>query len=228
MLISFLKNEVVNKLKRYYRKRRAKKIDIRYVKPNYIFIDKFNCRSTIIDVGCGYEADFSLYMIEKYGLRSFGIDPTRKHAKFLEALSKEKKGKFHFFPLAVTSQDGKISFNESAENESGSILRDHINVKKDTVFSYEVESVTLSGLLLRLGLDRADYIKLDIEGAEYELIQKTDAKTLEKFNQIFIEFHHHCLDRYSEKNTKDVVKHMRKEGFKNFSFDGRNYLFYRK
>ena len=81
-------------------------------------------------------------------------------------------------PLAVTARDGEIMFNESAENVSGSVLADHTNIRNDHITSYPVESVGLSSLLARLGLSKADYLKLDLEGAEYELLDQPDAETL--------------------------------------------------
>lgn len=231
MLINLFKRkigQVIDKIKKYFREREMRKINIKFVKPNYLFIDKFNCSSTVIDVGCGYDADLSVYLIKEYNLRSFGVDPTRKHAKSLKMLSKKTKDNFQFFPLAVTAENGKLLFNESAENVSGSILQDHINVKQDTISSYEVESVTLNTLLSRLDLIKADYLKLDIEGAEYELITNIDTKILEKFDQIFIEFHHHCIDCYSVDDTKRMVEFLKKRGLKAFTLDNHNYLFYKK
>lgn len=74
-------------------KYRAKKLGLGFHEPNYIFVDKFNAGSTLIDVGCADEADFSIYMINRYNLTSYGIDPTKKHAVPLKRLEKEKKRK---------------------------------------------------------------------------------------------------------------------------------------
>ena len=84
-----------------------------------------------------------------------------------------------------------MTFYESTTNESGSILPDHVNAIRDEVTSYEVRTLTPIALLDHLGLDSADILKLDIEGAEYELLQSISADELVPFRQIFIEFHHH-------------------------------------
>lgn len=196
--------------------------------PNYyLFKDKFNADSTIIDVGCGFDADFSVYMIKRYGMRSIGIDPTWKHKESLVNLSKKTQGKFIHKLLAISATDGKITFNESEDNVSGSILKDHKNIKDNKVKTYEVESVSLGKLPDYIGLHEIQYIKLDIEGAEYELIDKVRKEDLEKYSQIFVEFHHHAIPRYSKQDTLKRVKKIESFGFRPFSIDNHNFLFYR-
>lgn len=206
---------------------RAWVVGITFIEPDYLFVNRLNSSSVLIDVGCGYDADFSMEMIKRYGLHSFGIDPTKKHQKGLLELSHETKNHFVPVPLAVSATDGEITFYESNENVSGSLYATHTNVRQDTITSYVVESVTLGTLMQRLQLERADYIKLDLEGAEYELIEKSDPHAFDYFDQVLIEFHHHCVEPYSLEDTKKAVKAMEQRGFVSFSFDGHNFLFYR-
>ena len=148
---------------------------IHYAPPNYIFKGNFQKSSVIVDVGCGFDADFSMYMINKYGLRAIGIDPTLRHKDSLSVLSEKMNGRFSHELLAVSTVDGKILFNESEDNVSGSILSEHKNVSRDKIKKYEVESISLSKLPEHLGLSKIEYIKLDLEGAEYEIIKNIKA-----------------------------------------------------
>jgi FkbM family methyltransferase len=199
---------------------------IRFVRPNYIYADRFNGTSTILDVGCGSEAEFSRFMIDRFRLQAFGVDPTRKHAPALRALEEEYGDRFRHLPLAVSFENGSIPFNESTEHESGSILAEHTNVQNDETLSYEVESVTPAGLLKRAGISKADFLKLDLEGAEYELLERLTGEEWRPFEQVFIEFHHHCTG-YTEKDTRRRVRALSGMGFRVFSLDLHNYLFYR-
>lgn len=207
--------------------------DIKVIIPNpkipnyYLFKNKLNVDSVIIDVGCGFDADFSVYMINKYGLKAIGIDPTLKHRGSLANLSDKMRGRFSHKLLAISAVDGKIIFNESKNNVSGSILKDHKNIKNNDIKTYEVESVSLCKLPDYLHLPKIQYIKLDIEGAEYDLIERSKKEDLEKYEQIFIEFHHHAIPQYSKQNTLDSADKMKKLGFKSFSIDNHNFLFYR-
>lgn len=201
--------------------------NIRYVPPNYIFRGNFQNSSVIVDVGCGFDADFSESMINKYGLKAFGIDPTLKHKESLDILSKKMNGRFSHRLIAVSSVDGKIIFNESENNVSGSILKDHKNVKNDKIKKYEVDSVSLSKLPEHLDLPKIEYIKLDLEGAEYELINNLKKSDLEKYEQIFVEFHHHCVPGYTPKKTLECVRKVASYGFKYYTLDNHNFLFYK-
>lgn len=196
--------------------------------PNYyMFISKFGPSSTIIDVGCGFDADFSMYMIRRYGLGSIGIDPTLKHEQSLRLLSERTEGKFVHKLWAISNTDGKITFNESKDSVSGSILDQHKNIQEGAYAKYDVESVSLRNLPDRLGLAKIVYIKLDIEGAEYDLIDTLNKEDLDKYDQIFIEFHHHALPQYSPKDTLARACKIRSFGFKSFSFNDHDFLFYR-
>ncbi len=84
-------------------------------------------------------------------------------------LEERMKGKFHHLAVAVTKKNGFIKFHESKQNESGSILLEHINMQNDEIITYNVESVSLSELARKIGTTPVDFIKLNIEGAEYEL-----------------------------------------------------------
>jgi hypothetical protein len=117
-------------------------------------------------------------------------------------------------------------FYETLEHESGSLLPQHTNILKDNIRTYSVESMNLTALLNRTGLSQVDLLKLDLEGAEYELLQNCTKEELLPFRQLFIEFHHLAVHNYSKKDTKQIVKRIKDFGYKAFTFDHINYLFY--
>lgn len=215
-------------LKIFARLRKLKNLGLIYVKPNFLYHASLPVKGSVIDVGCSYEADFSLYMIERHGLQAYGVDPTRKHRKKLEKLEQHYKGNFHHLPVAIGAFDGSIKFHESVQNESGSILFDHFNIQRDEVVEYEVEIVGLKTLLTRIGVDHVAILKLDLEGAEYDLLENLKCDETSAFDQIFVEFHHNAVDKYSENDTEKLVGKITGFGYKSYSLDDINYLFYRE
>ena len=209
------------------RLRKLQKMGLKYISPtnDYIYRTNLPENGIVIDVGCSYEAEFSLYMIEHHGLKAFAVDPTRKHQPALKKLEQQYKGMFVHLPIAISAVDGLVTFHESKENESGSILEDHVNVQNDEIVEYEVESVTIRSLLSRIGVDHVAILKLDLEGAEYELLDKTEGKDLKPFDQIFVEFHHHAIKAYNQEDTQRLVKKIVGCGFQSFSLDNQNYIF---
>jgi FkbM family methyltransferase len=205
----------------------AKTLGIKFLAPNFIFMDKLDSKSTVVDVGCGFEADFSVAMINHYQLKAFGIDPTKKHQEKLRQIEEQHKGHFTHLRYAISQVEGKITFRESAEHESGSMLTDHVNVLNDTIIEYEVDSITLNQIPLKAGVHPIDILKLDIEGVEYELFNHITTEDLAAFQQLFVEFHHRSIRRFSRKDTRRIVKKIQTLGFKAITLDGDNYLFYR-
>ena len=208
-------------------KPRAHKLGVSFLQPNYIFFGKFNKDSTIIDVGCGYLAEFSEYLINKFDLKVFAVDPTKKHSDNLKDIEKKYPNNFTHFPFAISKDNGTITFHETLDNESGSVLKEHANVLRDRTREYNVETKNLKTLVADLKLKKIDLLKLDIEGAEYELLESVEKEDLAPFDQIFIEFHHVAVKKYSSKDTKRIVKKIHDFGFNVFTLDKVNFLFYK-
>ena len=61
-------------------------------------------------------------------------------------------------------------------------------------------------------------------GAEYDLLQKATRNDLEPYQQVFVEFHHHCTS-FTMRDTERVVACLRGQGLQSFSLDDHNYLF---
>ena len=225
-LVARMVNKIRLLAKFYWRRQKANKKGISFLRPNYIFVGDFDSSSLLIDVGCGHEAEFALYAIEAYGCRTVGVDPTKKHEPFLTAIEEKTEGRFRYLNCAVASTNGTLTFFESTENESGSLLDNHTNVLRDHVYSYDVEAVTLRKLLEKIGVEEADFLKLDLEGAEYNLLESVDINDLSRFRQVFVEFHHHCIPDRSKQDTEELAASLREMGLKSFSLDDHNYLFY--
>lgn len=207
---------------------RVKKINnLCHIDPCYLIRDILNSKSVVVDVGTGYSADFSLSLIKKYpGLKSFGIDPTQKHQVGLTNISNQEKN-FSYTQKALYTKNTTISFYESDHRESGSLFEKHYNIKKYPSHEYLVETVTLSELLSLTQSDYIDILKMDIEGAEYDILAHASSEVLENVGQIIVEFHHKTVGIYTKKDTRKIRKKLTSIGFTEYTEDGINYLFFR-
>lgn len=211
------------------RLRRLKRLGIHRIPPNFLFSHELmTSNAIVIDVGCSYQAEFSVAMIERYGARAIAVDPTSKHRSALARLADRYPDRFRHVPWAISAHNSTTTFLESTTNESGSLMPDHVNAIRDDLTRYEVTTVTPTALLEHLGLDSADILKLDIEGAEYELLRNVREDDLAPFRQIFVEFHHHAVQRYSVVDTRQIVQGICEFGYDSYSFDDHNYLFLRR
>lgn len=204
-----------------------KKKGLKYLDPNYIFFEKFNEESTIIDIGCGYEAELSQYLIDHYNIKTaFAVDPTEKHAVALQEIQKRRGEQFIHLKYALAEKETELEFFETLENESGSLLPGHKNIMHDSIRKYKVKAITLNKLLDIISRDKVAFIKIDIEGMEFALFEKIDPEILKRFDQIFIEFHHYSVSSYHKRDTRKIVKKLEGFGLRSFTIDTINYLFY--
>lgn len=220
----------IEKVREYRCRLGVSRNGITWAPPNYLFrsFETYDNHSpVVIDVGCGSVAELSRYMVKNYGAKCYAVDPTRKHAQALLEIAKASDSHIVYLPLAVSAQSGRMRFNESASNESGSLLAGHRNVLQDEIQSYEVEAVCLKELAARVGCSTIDLLKLDLEGAEYAILEQPTLEVLAPFKQIFVEFHDHCLVEKTREDTLACVRRMAGLGFRNFTLNDRDYLFYR-
>ena len=67
---------------------------------------------------------------------------------------------------AVASQPGKIAFFHGEESWANSTVR-----TRESQEEIEVDAITIDGVRERSGIDRIDLLKVDVEGAEWDLFQ---------------------------------------------------------
>lgn len=91
----------------------------------------------------------------------------------------------------------------------------------------EVPAFCLSSIATRLGHSRIDLLKMDIEGAEYEVLEGLLTSPV-KPNQLLVEFHHRFPSIGLEK-TADIIRRLQKAGYKIFAISetGREVSFLR-
>lgn len=211
-------------------RRRARLGDngITFLDPNYVIRrDLIDGRDgVVVDVGCASDPELAKHLMADAGVRAYGVDPTRKHTPALQELQDTSDGQFTHLPYALAAQPGTITFYEPLENESASLLAEHINAAGDDVTEYEVEAIDLPGLIERVGGARISFLKIDLEGAEYDLLAGIEAGDLDGVDQMFVEFHHHCTG-YTRADTARLVERIESFGWTSVTLDRHNYLFVR-
>jgi Methyltransferase FkbM domain len=117
---------------------------------------------------------------------------------------------FHPYGLGVV--DGDVSFlSPTAGSGMFSVSGNHQNV---TSVETKLNVKTLPEIVASLGSPRIDILKMDIEGAEYDLLQPLIQCPV-PIRQLLIEFHHRIGVR-SLKPTIDNVQQLRAAGFQLF------------
>jgi FkbM family methyltransferase len=131
-------------------------------------------------------------------------------------------------PQAVWSHEGSLVLDLSL-NEPLKISSFEEGSPSDVSEWINVEATTLMDLIAYHDIDQVDLIKLDCEGAEYEILMSAPHETLARVKRIIMEYHdindsqnHHRLVVFLESQGFEVTRH------RNFVHDEIGYLFARR
>lgn len=119
--------------------------------------------STVYSCGVGEDVTFDLSLIEAYGCPVFAFDPTPRAIEFAGRIVNPG---FHFMPVGLWSKDGVQQFSPPANPDHVS----HSIGPATEGGGFTAESRSLSSLLRELGHTKLTLLKLDIEGAEHEVL----------------------------------------------------------
>jgi FkbM family methyltransferase len=75
-----------------------------------------------------------------------------------------------------------------------------------------LKCTTLEDIIEKNSIDKIDYLKIDIEGGEKDLIPSIQPETWAKINKIFIEYHEDVFE-YSDEARTEFVKTIQQHGF---------------
>ena len=154
-------------------------------------------------------------MIERYGAQVHAFDPTPSSIDMLAKV--HLPDRFYFYPWAITAQDGTLKFYPRVRKDGSlskvmyTMIAEAANIKK----AIEVPAFSLSSVTTKLGHTHIDLMKMDIEGAEYEVLEGLIASPI-KPQQLLVEFHHR-FPNISLDSTADMIKHLRQVGYKIFA-----------
>lgn len=198
-------------------------IEVNSLKDSYFYYPEILPDNAIIySLGVGANINFELTMLEKCNSNVFCFDPTAQSRDFIENIMKDLPENFSFSNIAVGGEDGKLVLSHlkkaSKKYLAGTLLNvpGNYSVGENTVPVKRIET-----LMKEMGHSKIDLIKMDIEGAEYEVI-KDIIKTNIRPAQIALEFHPHLLNYKAGKGllnltgwreTAECISLMNKAGY---------------
>lgn len=169
--------------------------------------------STVVaSFGLGEDVTFESALMERFNCQIFGFDPTPCSVDFIA--KNIRNPRFVATPIALTDHDGTTAFTappESAKDQvSASVVAGYCRKSNHTI---NVPCLTLASALEKCGTSKVDVLKMDIEGAEFAVIEQAVANGwLQEVSQILVEFHH-FLPGLSSKQTRSSVSALKNAGF---------------
>ncbi|WP_426671405.1 FkbM family methyltransferase [Mucilaginibacter sp. McL0603] len=178
----------------------------------YVYPDLLNEDSIIYSFGIGRDISFDTTIIKNHNCKVFGFDPTPKSIEWIKG--QDVPPKFTFHDLGISDKSGfcDFYFPKNPDNVSGSIVvQNNIDVCEKTT----VKMQSIKDIMTGLAHTHIDILKMDIEGAEYSVIENIlDSNA--SIDQILIEFHDRFVENGKAK-TKHAIRYLNDKGFEIFA-----------
>jgi FkbM family methyltransferase len=184
--------------------------------------------------GAGIDISFDVEVSKLFKSKVYIIDPTpQAKSHFNELIERTANGekleidrkrglyyevdletlkRIEWLDVGLWGEDTIIRFYEPSNNRT-MVSHSITNLHRTKKF-FEAKVVTLSTLMHQLKHPHIDYLKIDIEGAEYEVIRSLIKDQLD-VRVLGIEFDevHHPLDQHSISRIEDAIRDLRNYGF---------------
>jgi FkbM family methyltransferase len=146
-------------------------------------LDLIDSSSICYSGGVGTDISFDLGLIERRGCAVHAFDPTPSSIDYVKTAAADAE-RFRFHPWGLWSEDADIRFYEPDYSDTNfSAVNLH---GTDRFFLARCRS--LPSIMSELGHERVDLLKLDIEGAEYEVLESVVSGAVEP-TVMCVEFH---------------------------------------
>jgi FkbM family methyltransferase len=180
--------------------------------------DSLNSKSIVYSFGIGTDVTFDLGVIERYGCKVNGFDPTPSCRAWVAQQS--FPAQFVFHPFGLGEVDSLIGFQSPGQAGHVSFSR-----ARNGAMELALPVKRLSTIMSELGDTEIDVLKLDIEGFEYAVLPDMLQSAI--YPKILAVEFHHKMYGYEDAATLSAVDSLRDAGFKLFfvSNTGREYSF---
>lgn len=205
----------------------AKRNDLRLIGEKYggwvVPTDLIDEHSICYCVGCGEDISFDLGLIERFNCEVYAFDPTPRAIAFVNEVAGENPN-YHFFDVGLWDKEDTLKFYEpdNPKHVSYSLL----NLQKTETY-INVKVKRLKGIMEENDHEKITLLKLDIEGAEYKVVQTIIEDNVD-VNVICIEYDEifQPLDKDFRKRVKASIFSLVSAGYSLVHAQGKgNYTF---
>jgi FkbM family methyltransferase len=174
----------------------------------------------VIDIG-GNVGTFAIPLAKKFPfLKIYAFEPAKENFKNFKkniALNGIPDGIIHVENLAVTSDGRPVNLQVCAANSGGSTIVEMATDGTDGDYvDADIPSITLGEIFKKYGIETCKLLKMDCEGAEYEILYNVDKNILKRCTNLRAEFHENknirragcsaaALDKYCRKIVENIA-----------------------
>ena len=158
--------------------------------------------SLVVDVGANVGV-FSLFAARTARI-VYALEPSSANFSLLRSNTARAK---NIVPLnlACARADGDASLDVGSDPVSFSLAGNGSPCQRETV-----GVISLATLFERYKIERCDFLKLDCEGCEFEIVLESDPVLMRRIDRIVMEYHDHRSNRFSH---RDLLQALERLGF---------------
>ena len=176
-----------------------------------ILKDSLTSRATVISAGLGHDITFDRSIIEKYGCQIHGFDPDPR--AFAYHAEVDLPGGLIWTRAGIGAKAGKLKFYRPSNANwiSGTFVSGAIAHCSD----FDMVEVLDVASVLNSFPCGVDLFKMDVEGAEYEIVERLiNSGVISRIRQLLVEFHHG--KRFRGRETRRAVNLILAQSFELF------------
>jgi FkbM family methyltransferase len=161
---------------------------------------------TVIDIGAAL-GDYAVWAGNQLSRgRLFAIEPFPQSVRLLrENLALNQVQNVTVIESAIGGRDGKSGL----QLVTGQAVQHSTAAISAQAGSVAVDVVSLDSFLKQMKIDSCDYLKIDCEGAEYDILFNSSADSLARIQRICMEVH----DGITPYSRQDMLKFLEEHGF---------------
>jgi len=162
----------------------------------------------VVDIGFNYGV-FCLRALNNGASKVYGFEPNIDAYEVSQKVYTDKE-KVQLFNFAVSDKKGILTFKQGLSSLTSSTYGDVEDFDK----SYDVECINLIDFLYYYNIDRIDFLKVDCEGAEYEIFESIPDEIFSNIKRLHVEYHYNDGEK-----VKSIIDKLNRNNFE-WRFDG--------
>jgi FkbM family methyltransferase len=166
----------------------------------------------VYSIGVGDLIDFDLGLIDDHAVTVHAFDPTPFARDWVE--QQALPDRFVFHPWAAAGADGTLRLfrRVSVRGKRSAVMWTADEAAGDTGEYIDAPAYTIETMMQKLGHEHVDLLKMDVEGAEYEILASLRrGGALPK--QLLVEFHHR-FPGVGKRRTAESIANLRDLGYR--------------
>ncbi|MCP4600750.1 MAG: FkbM family methyltransferase [Proteobacteria bacterium] len=163
---------------------------------------------TVIDIGAGI-GEFAILIAQEHAdSQVYAFEPFPKSFALLqENLDLNGVKNTSAFQTAIGAKSGQMTLSTTGESVQHTTTPSTVSGSATAVI--QVQALSLDDMFQVNDIPHCDYVKIDCEGSEFEILFNASPATLERIDHICLEYH----DGFTEFSHEDLARYLQENGF---------------